>query len=83
MEENGLIAKLTLTTKCGAHCITCPSWQQQPQEMSLDNFKIIWDKLNDDKFIKSIVINNTGDMYHHSCSDVIFDYIEAHKNKFV
>ena len=78
-----MIAKLTLTTKCGAHCITCPSWKQQPKEMSLDNFKLIWDKLNDDKFIKSIVINNTGDMYYHTDLDDIFDYIENNKNKFV
>lgn len=76
-------AKITVTTKCGAKCKTCPSWERFTKEMHPDSFRYVYDKLNADKIIERILIDNTGDIYWHSEDIEIFNIIESHKMKYV
>lgn len=54
--------KIDITTACGAKCVTCPSWKQKPETMSLERFGELWTKLMDSPMIDRIMINGTGDI---------------------
>lgn len=70
--------KLSITTKCNAECITCPVWEYPGQNMKYNDFTLIWDKINFDRRVTYIMLNNTGDMYNHPDRMKIFKYIEEH-----
>jgi MoaA/NifB/PqqE/SkfB family radical SAM enzyme len=75
-------AKISVTTKCNAQCKTCPVWQLQGFDMSVKDFKLIWNKLNTSKHINKILLNNTGDMYNHPDRIELFKYLENHRAKY-
>ena len=76
-------AKLAITTKCGARCVTCPSWKMPVVTMPFGDFRIVWDKLNNSRLVNDIVVNGTGDFF---CLADYRDYarhIEDNKRKYV
>lgn len=70
-----MIVKLTVTTECGAKCITCPNWQQEKNHMSYGNFVTIWDKIIQENRIEKVILNNVGDVYYHPECVKILKYI--------
>jgi radical SAM protein with 4Fe4S-binding SPASM domain len=76
-------AKISITTKCNAHCITCPVWKYEGHDMELDDFKKIWSALNESDKIDQIMLNNTGDLYNHSDHVEILKIIEETHKKTV
>ena len=76
-------AKISITTKCNAKCKTCPVWKYPGKDMSFENLKTIYDKLNDSLRIDKIFLNNTGDLYNHPEHIDILKYIELYKKKNV
>lgn len=61
-------AKLAITTRCGAHCATCPVWKLPEQTMSFPDFKKAWIALSDSPLVSEIFVNSIGDVYsldHH------------------
>jgi radical SAM protein with 4Fe4S-binding SPASM domain len=72
-------AKLTVTTRCGARCATCPNWQREyHQVMDLEHFKRCWDLLVWEPGITTIVLNNTGDLYSLPDAIKYLLYVESH-----
>lgn len=73
--------KLSLTTRCGARCSTCPSWRRPQEDMPVGLFKMIWDRLGDWSASERILvmINNTGDVYHHPAATEILEYISKNR----
>lgn len=72
-------AKVTLTTRCGAKCKTCPVWKTKTQEITVENWKMICDKLNSSPLIDRILLNNTGDLFYHNKRDDILEVVEKGK----
>lgn len=70
-------AKLSLTTRCNARCATCPVWQHRGEDMPVDKFALLWDKLNRNPFIDRILLNNTGDLYNHPEHLAIIEHIDT------
>ncbi len=56
-------AKISITTKCNAHCRTCPVWTIPGETMPLYTFQLVWRKLMDSPLVSKVMINDTGDVY--------------------
>lgn len=72
-------AKISVTTRCNAHCVTCPVWECQAEhgaDMSFDEFRVIFDKLNQSPNICKIMLNGTGDLYLLPDHRRMLEYIE-------
>lgn len=74
-----MIAKISVTTRCNAKCITCPVWALPGMDMRLEDFKTIFDKLNSSPSVQRIMLNNTGDLYIHPDHVEILKYVEEHR----
>lgn len=68
-------AKVTVTSRCNAKCKTCPVHEYKGKDMTLENFKKVYDRLQKLSGLR-IMLNNTGDMYIHPDRHAMFDYIE-------
>jgi len=73
--------KISVTTKCNAHCRTCPVWKYPGEDMSVDNFVLMWGKLMEAPQVHRILLNNTGDLYNHPDHVGILKYVESHLGK--
>lgn len=78
-----MIAKVTVTTVCGAKCKTCPSWKTPKKEMSYDKFCEVFDMLNDSPLVSGIFLNSVGDMYWAEDGEKMLRYAEEKKKKVV
>jgi len=76
-----MIAKLTLTTACGAKCITCPNWQHEKKHMPFNNFVTIWNKIIEEQRIHKVILNNVGDLYYHPDCVKILKYINRNRRE--
>jgi len=74
-------AKISVTTRCNGRCRTCPVWQIAGEDMPVDVFKRVWQKLVEAPEVGRILINNTGDMYIHPDRSELFDWIERNQPK--
>jgi molybdenum cofactor biosynthesis enzyme MoaA len=77
-----MIAKVTVTTRCNSKCRSCPVWKTPQDDMSFDNFKIIYDKLNNDDYIEQIIINSTGELFSMPGYQKYIKYMEDNKIKY-
>lgn len=75
-------AFIGITDQCSGRCITCPAWtiKREPQYMSLETFKVVWDKCMADPRIDRVLINWIGDIYKHPDRAQLWDYMEKNKD---
>jgi len=71
-------AKISITTKCNAHCRTCPVWKIPGETMPVETFRIVWEKLMDNPMVSKVMINDTGDVY---CLPNHAEYFEVVKRR--
>jgi radical SAM protein with 4Fe4S-binding SPASM domain len=76
-------AKLTVTTRCGAKCATCPVWKGPHQTMTYDQFVRAFDALNESPLIDEIFLNGTGDLYSIDSHIRYLIYVETNQKKRV
>lgn len=70
-------AKITVTTRCNAKCKTCPVWTKPKEDMSVERFMLLLDKINRSRTISRVLLNNTGDAYNHPESNLILKAFET------
>lgn len=73
------VAKITLTTYCGAMCKSCPSWRTPNHVMPLATFRQIFDRVAEYPSIRTILLNNVGDLFSLPDCDDYLDYAIRHK----
>jgi hypothetical protein len=78
-----MTCKVSLTTHCNGTCITCPVWKIPGHNMSLETWKAIWRKLNEDGLIDKIILNNTGDVGVHPQRKEMLDVVLTGKAKWL
>lgn len=76
-------AKVSLTTACNAKCATCPVWRTEPEHMTVQDWRVIWRKLNESDHVPRILLNNTGDVTNHPDRDAILKVLKHGKRKWV
>ncbi len=74
-------AKITVTTRCNAHCMTCPVWTLPEEDMPIERFEELWEKLNNSSLISRILLNGTGDLFNYPDKKKLLDIIKK-RDKF-
>ena len=74
--------KVSLTTACNAKCVTCPVWEQPSQHMSVEDWRVIWEKINAAPEVHKIMLNGTGDVWNHPDADEILKVILNGRRKW-
>ena len=73
------VAKITVTTFCGAMCKSCPSWRTPNHVMELATFQRIIDRVVAYRPVRTILLNNVGDLFSLANADEYLDYAISHK----
>ncbi|MHA1369111.1 MAG: radical SAM/SPASM domain-containing protein [Promethearchaeota archaeon] len=72
-----LDARISITTRCNAKCVTCPVWKYKSEDMAYDKFVELINKLDKSPLINRIMLNNTGDMYNHPNCSEMFQFLRV------